>query len=564
MVIKLITKYWHYSVLAALAVLFFAGSFFYIYLTEKNNFIKWGSPDETANYTFTKLYSEEGTLKIYEKYNLIVNDIIHPRSTQSEFGKIKPVSFLGIILIYGTLAKIFSFKIIPYLTPIFAGIGIVYFYFLIKKIFGKTNALMSAFLLAFFPVYIYYSSRSMFHNVLFTDLLVVGLYYAISAVDKKNNVLKNNIYSSLAGIFTGLAIITRTSEALWILPVFLVLWVFNIKKFGITKLVLFLSFLFLAIMPMFYWNQILYDSPLSGGYPEMNSALKNIAAESVQIISANSDNLGQETKSYLREVKNNLFYFGFQEFKSLESFNNYFVKMFPLLFWPAAFGVILFMFHATKWKKANWAYLISFAVLSLILVFYYGSWDFHDNPNPASITIGNSYTRYWLPIYLGAIPFAGLFIIKITKILKNKYIIFFSRALIILYISFSSINFVLAGSEEGLTYSLEKNNQDRIQYNEVMKLTEDNSVIITYYHDKLFFPERKVIVGLFDDNFMIYEYAILADYLPIYYYNFTLPANDLEYLNNRRLKDFGLMMKKVEEINEDFTLYKLTKAVENL
>ena len=97
----------------------------------------------------------------------------------------------------------------------------------------------------------------------------------------------------------------------------------------------------------------------------------------------------------------------------------------------------------------------------------------------------------------------------------------------------------------------------RLEYDKVLELTENRAVIITRYHDKLFFPERKVIVGLFNDANMIKQYAGLAEKLPVYYYNFTFPEKDINYLNDKRLAEFGLRIKPVAKVTKDFTLYKL-------
>jgi len=91
----------------------------------------------------------------------------------------------------------------------------------------------------------------------------------------------------------------------------------------------------------------------------------------------------------------------------------------------------------------------------------------------------------------------------------------------------------------------------------VLSLTENNSVIITQYHDKLLFPERKVVVGLFDDKNLISRYALLAEQLPVYYYNFTFPQKDIDYLNSKRLSEFGLHINPIEKITNSFTLYKI-------
>ncbi len=584
---NIIKKYWRGIIVAFLAVCFFIGLAGYISYIQADNFIKWESPDETANYIFTKLYGQAGEMIISEKYNLYVDDIIHPRSFRGDFGILKPVSFLGIILIYGRIISFTSYKILPFLTPFFASVGLIFFYLLVKKIFGRRNGLISAFLLASFPPYIYYAARSMFHNVLFVVLLIIGLYYLIEAV--KNKYDKNKylalIYPALGGFFIGLAIITRTSELLWLAPVLVMLWLLNIKKIGLIKLILFLSFLFLAVLPVLYWNQALYDFPLNSGYPEMNQSIRNIAEASSSLVKSGLANEQIQPKEAFEKIKNNIFHFGFHPRQSLEMFYYYFINMFYWLFWPAVLGLFLFLQAIGRWRKRHFLYLFSYFIISIILLFYYGSWKFNDNPDVNSFTIGNSYTRYWLPIYLGALPLVSLFLIKFTRVIiprhnlnfkiapstkinfaekylkiSNKKLFINSlRIILIILIYFISLRFVVWGSEEGLLYYVEKNNSAKYELRNILELTEGNSVIITSYHDKLFFPERKVIVGLLNDNNMNKRYSILADYLPVYYYNFTLRKEDIDYLNNRKLKEADLKIKQIKQINNSFTLYQLER-----
>ena len=608
-----------------LAIVFFIGVSSYNYITQQDGFVKWGSPDETANYVVAKLYGQTGGMAMFEKYNLYIDDIIQPRSFRSDFGVLKPVSFLGIILIYGKIVSLTSYKILPYLTPFFAAVGMVYYYLLIKKIFNRRNALMSVFLMASFPVYIYYSARSMFHNVLFMALLMAGLYYGIimaRAKAKKQIAAhyhkwrqinwRGLLYSALAGSFIGLAAITRTSELLWIIPMLIILWAFNIKKIGIMKLIVFLCFCVFAFAPIFCWNQILYNSPTQGGYPEMNQSIVNITEAGSDLVKSTFTGYLAYHKELFLKLKDNIFYFGFNPRDSLKMFYYYFVKMFYWLFWPAVLGGILFLRKYREWKREHWAYLTSYFTASLILLFYYGSWGFYDNPDPNSFTIGNSYTRYWLLIYLGALPFVSMAIIQISRVLLYRYnanttnryanttnannattlvkatevkkamkdknevgylkslarlprrifLINCARVVVVGFIFFVSVQFVLFGSEEGLIFAAQKNKQAKNEFNKVISLTENNAVIITQYHDKLFFPERKVIVGLFNDKNMIARYTDLVDYLPVYYYNFTLPPADIDYLNNRRLAEVGLRIEKVEQVGE-FGLYRLHRVAHN-
>jgi hypothetical protein len=610
-------KYWKIIVVFLLALIFFIGVSSYISNFQEDDFIKWLSPDENANYVFTKLYAQTGEIRIFEKYNVIANDIIHPRSFRSDNGFLKPVSFLGIIIIYGKIASVFGYEIIPYLTPFIAALGIIFFFLLIKKIFGSRNAFISAFLLASFPPYIYFSARSMFHNVLFTVMLIIGFYFCYLSLERKYKLKREIIVpknkwkpgikqifleiSALAPMavgayFIGLGIISRSSELIWLAPVLFVLWLFNIRKIGFTRLIIFIGFIIFAFLPVFYWNQVLYSSPINTGYPELNKSLSDIASAGTGIVKSTAVGEFGYNKELLNTIKNNIFHFGFEAGQSLRMLYHYFIDMFYYIFWFGFFGIFLFIQGIRKWKKRHFAYFSIFSIVSLILVFYYGSWEFYDNPDKESYTIGNSYTRYWLPMYLAFFPFVSMFIVRLSnaliprykkkqkeffdsenkviinkidflekiKFVDRKILIAGLRSLLVFIIILLSFNFVVFGSDEGLYYSLLKQKNSKTEYDKLMEITENNSVIITRYHDKLLFPERKVIVGLFNDNIMNANYAHIASLLPLYYYNFNLPEKDIDYLNSRRLAEVGLNISEVQKITKDFTLYRLNSVEEDL
>ncbi|RMD59597.1 hypothetical protein D6821_00870 [Candidatus Parcubacteria bacterium] len=631
------------------ALLFALGSSALIFSAQGLDFIKWGSPDENANYVFTKLYGQTGQLKIFEKYNLIADCIIHPRSFRCEAGFLKPMSFLGIILIYGLVVRFSTYLIIPYLTPLVGMAGIIFYYLLIKKIFGRAVALLSALFLAVFPVYVYYSVRSMFHNVLFVVLLLGGFWWAVLLAsvpdrqkiaakkpfwwrwlgwgriikqklarlfwwryqgpelppDKSDPVApklkplrfwqpqwwrrwgvnfvgrfwslppKGWVYAFLGGVFFGGAVITRTSELLWLVPLWLVLWVLNWRRLGLLKPILILVALVLTVWPAAYYNQVLYGSPYYGGYVEMNSSLDVIKQAGFNAVRLASEGAIEESKGFLRLIKNKIFYFGYHPDQSREMFYYYVIAMFPYLWWPAVGGAVLLAIESLFRRHWHyWKYLIALVVLGVILVLYYGSWRFFDNPDATRHTIGNSYTRYWLPIYLGLIPLAAWLLVRASAVFgwlrfkpvpawcrwcfRGEFFIWLVRLAVFALVAAFSLQFVLIGSEEGLLLQLAKARDSREQFEQVLNLTESNAIIVTQYHDKLFFPERKVIVGLFDDKNMIKHYARLAHYLPIYYYSFSLREKDIEYLNNRRLYEAGLQIRLVKPITSQFSLYQLT------
>jgi hypothetical protein len=298
-------------------------------------------------------------------------------------------------------------------------------------------------------------------------------------------------------------------------------------------------------MPAIYWNNALFNSSLRGGYIAPSSLSTVTALNDVSVNNGGID------------VAPTSLFFGFEPYHSLKMVYYYFAQMFYWIFIPAMLGVIFFIIKNKKYNNNLFFYFLAYFFISLIIIFYYGSWEIHDNPDPDRFTIGNSYTRYWLPVYLGAIPFASMFFLKMVNLIKNS----FYRIIIIIsfltLIAFISVNFVLFGSEEGLIYSLARKKETALELREVIKTTEENAIIITQYHDKLFFPQRMVIVGRFDQDDLLKKYYKLINFYPVYYYNFTLPDKDMDYLNNKRLLEFGLNIKVVKKISQDFTLYRL-------
>jgi len=570
-------------IVVVIAVIFFLATASFNFFTQSDDFLKWTSPDETANYFFAKRFSTGQGLALFDEASLIGNNMVVPRSFRVDAGWLKPVSFLGIILIYGSLGSIFGSGIIPFLTPIFAALGIIIFYYLIKKLFSERIALLSAFLLASFPVYIYYTVRSMFHNVLFIVLLMAGVYLLISACLKfseKQSFISFKISGArfwgfllafLGGAFFGLMTITRTSELIWFLPAAFIAWLFYIKRLGFAKLLLTVSGFIFALLPSAYFNQILYSAPIYGGYNEMNRSLDDLSQASSGIVKKIFTGEG-ELITYLESIYHNVFYFGFKPQQSLEMAWHYVAQMFPYLVIAFILGtLILAIVNIKRPQKRYLVYFLVFLTVSAILIFYYGSWKFNDNPNPNSFTIGNSYTRYWLPIYLMMIPLASLTMVylsrflvlsfkeptlKIKKIIMNGW-----QAVFVLGFCLLGLNFVLFGSEEGLAHLYHTNLSEKRVTQEVFALTEPEAVIITRYYDKFLFPDRRVIMGTLPDEDVLKASAKLSLFYPVYYYNFYLKDEDVNYLNERKLSEYNLEMKLLKRISHNFGLYSLTAVI---
>jgi len=421
----------------------------------------------------------------------------------------------------------------------------------------------------------------MFHNVLFIVLLLIGVYLFALALGKKLEKIKTKFLSlSLpksrywefiatlsSGLFFGLAVITRTSELIWLAPAMLIIYLFYARRLGLSKLFLFLAGFIFALVPVAYYNQIIYNYFWHGGYNEMNRSLNNIIVSGNDLWRSAWSGKFNYYHGYLNQILKSIFYFGFNFKQSLIMFGHYVYEMFSPIFWGGMLGLVFLIGQNFRhYKKKYLVYVLIWLLISSILVFYYGSWKFNDNPDLSQFTIGNSYTRYWLPLYLGLLPLFALAVVHLSRALIvnlkirlsfKKIIITGLQFLVIFTISLCSISFVLYGSSEGLVYLYNNNKIEEINTKTVWSLTEPEAIIITQRYDKFFWPERRVIMGMISDEQILKEASKLVNYYPIYYYNFYLNLADLNYLNERKLSPYNLQISEVKKLNVKFGLYKL-------
>ncbi|MFH1192168.1 MAG: hypothetical protein V1655_01710 [bacterium] len=613
-----------------------AAVFFVAYSAPRfNTTIINSSPDENANYYFSRLVAEESTLKKYEPLNENIDAIVHPRSVNvNRDNYLVPGSFLGLPIIYGIIGKIFTPNIIIFLTPFFAVIASLFFYGIMKNIFSREEAFIASILMLANPVLWYYSTRSMFHNVLFLSLLIIGTFFLINAglsrdagalnsseqqKDKfqissfkfQNNIkyqisnFKKYIFLFLAGFFLGLALITRTAEAPWVILVLLILLVIYWKKIKIFEIFIVVVAIILVSLPILYCNQILYGSPFLTGYSNLRK--NDLAATEVNDSNVNSEDksdkclinnlngggnlelsCGASNVSVPAEnaqnndlynkikklVKNNIpanFVLHFNIKTVVLNFKNYFIDFFKPLSYLSFAGIIFLIIWLVFYKikkgeddekrlKSKLAYLIIFCIVSAYLIIYYGSWIFYDTPDKTLITIGTSYTRYWLPVYIMSLPFISFLIVKISKIFKFSFpkfiFIFLCASVIVSYCGWR----VLYAPYEGIIEQFKNMGEYPYKKELVLKLTEEDAVIVNQYYDKLFFPQRKVVASkMHDDENVILALASIVDRASVYYYAFNLKQEDIDYINRVKLADYGLMLTDGNIIFKDEELWRVIR-----
>lgn len=623
------------------------------------------SPDEAANYFFTRLFAEEGVLNKYEALNEGIDPVVHQRSINvNPENYLVPGSFLGIMLIYGFISKIFGSGIIIFLTPLFAALSSLFFYGIMKKIFSRKIAFVSAILMLSHPVFFYYSTRSMFHNVLFIALLIMGIYFLIVSFseeevitksenshicqaagvskikqknagilpppsargqnDAKKRTIKNlfTAYSPvlLAGFFIGLALIVRTSETPWVIIMLLLLWIFYFKKVCLFKIFIIFSMIFAVSLSILYFNQILYGNPLISGYAnlqestEENSLIKNKTAQNApdKMEKANAINIsadengkkkGDGVLHKVRKLASDNIPAGliihFNLKLALKNFINYFINFFPLLSGILFVSLIVFIVSlvsqlillvysgikrmtfpatlalseslkkrgeiilfnrdiSTENIKKKLLYFLIYCSVSCYLVIYYGSWIFYDTPDTKLITLGTSYTRYWLPIYLLSMPFIAYLFVKISEMFKYRFPKFVFLSIIAVSLATYNLFFVFYAPHEGIKKQMEGIDEYIYKKEKVIEMTPDAAVIINQYYDKLFFPDRKVIASkMYDDEGVKRSLSSLIKRAPIYYYSFGLHQDDIDFINRKYLENYNLKLGEEKIIFKDESLWKI-------
>ncbi|MFH1564971.1 MAG: glycosyltransferase family 39 protein [bacterium] len=521
------------KILIILAIFFV---FVYSFLAFRAGTI-FNSPDENANYFFANLFARESRLDYPLKEN---SDIIHPRSMAVADQKIVPQSFLGMPLIYGFLGKIFGSNAIIFFTPIIAAISVLFFYEIIKKIFDEKIAFLSSVLVFINPAFWYYSTHSMYHNVLFASLLIMGIYFFV----KNNSNAQNKKQCAniiLGSIFIGLSLMARYSEIPWVVLILIILYFFNKDKISKKQAIICFLILFVLSIPIFFLNNKLYGNPLSNGYSSIG---KSIDTNSISASIRSSLLLNTLRVAVLNIFRNSW---------------NYGIYLFWWLSLPTCFGIFLLLKNYKKLESKQKKYLIAFLIGSVYLILYYGSWSFHDNPDPTKITIGTSYARYWLPIYIFSMPFLSMLLLKIKqkRMAKSNAIFLCVLALLISY----NVLFVFKLTDESIGRNVL--GQYAEIKNAVLNLTENNSIIIAGYYDKLFFPDRLVIENIDEerDKRLNEISKLLEKKRPIYYYSWN-SDQDILYLN-KILNKYKLNLTNAKKIREGERLFDVVMVEKN-
>jgi hypothetical protein len=506
----------------------------YSYLYATSGMI-FNSPDETANFVFAQQFAGTGSFTIPFDAQANSGDIVHPRSVNILNSAFVPGSFLGLPFLLALFERIYPglSLLIPSLLAV---AGVLAYWGIIKRVFSSRIAFVSALLLYSLPQWWHFAAKGFLPNTAFLSLLLIGGYLLLKAHEVTISSKQQVGLSLLSGVTIAYALFIRPSEVVWVGPIFLILFIVYRKSLNLK------NFLFIVIGGVIvgggavHLHQITFGGALNTGYTQYSSG---------------SQFVEQGIGSKLLFL---LFPFGVD---SLQAIVNTFVYSFKLFWWQfllISVGVVAFL-NSSSTKRDHLVYVSILGGLIIYLGLYYGSWGISDDLDSHRISIGMSYVRYWLPLYLGLLPFMVFGIQAIVRRLLSEKREVVGILIAVTIVSVSHVFYVYLAKD-----NLREIKENVVNYNhtrqQIEEITNPDSVIISERNDKVFWPSRDVI-HYQDQNFAFLKFVPdLLNARPVYWAT-ILPRDHVLIWQETVFFQQGLTLEYIQGLKGGGVLYQV-------
>ena len=545
---------------AALVVVFFLYSLL-IPFSFQGSSVRLNAPDEMANYFFAKHLAQSGEIGLAVPWSVETSGHLHPRSATIIDGRMLPVGFLGLVVLYGGMAALFGIWVLPFITPCLAVLGGVAWYWLLRRVFSPVVAMTSAGLLLLHPAYWYNAARGFLPNVPFVSMLMIGL--ALWSVPRRR---AGWVWWILGGLFVGLALTVRLSELPWVIGALLIVGTALMRNWRVHWLrgIMGLISMVIPVLAMLWLNNTIYHDPLVGGYqtggvPALQQA--STVAKSI----AGADFWSHMSIVSLREsgaqLVAALLPFGIHPDVLWANFLVYGVKFFmPWTICALIGGLLVLRWIASadaiyiRNRSGGLIYLIISLGVSAWLVLFYGSWVFYDNISKG-VTLGASYIRYWLPMFILTTPLIASGLVAVIQHRKGKKLRRFLMSLIVLAVAVCSGLVTISSPHEGLWAVSRALIGYQAKFQQIQAVTPANAIIVSARSDKIFFPERTAATDFepFQELPLVAPIALVQ---PLYYYG-AWPVGDIAYINRRFFEQYHLALQSVASLGDGEALYRV-------
>lgn len=499
----------------------------------------WNSPDETANAFWAERVAAGEPLKVRDAVVGLGAGAVHPRSMAVVGDALVPGSFPGIFLLFGAFKTVFRFPVHVY-TPLLTLLAGACFGALVARLFDRKTGAVAAALFFLHPAVLYYGTRGLFHNALFADLVILAAASFVLRPLSRAFGARATADDALGGFILAWALVVRTSEAVWVLPAFAAFLPFagpdRWRRLGAAAAG--------GLVPLFILMQVnrsLYGSAFRTAY------VAPPAATDVAIVAPRTNDSPAEDG----DTPSKILPFGLHPRLAARNVWHYGLKLF---WWQSLLAVGGFAWWCARLRKASGAQR-AYAALSLLVAAWlatlYGSWLVRDRLDPAAVTIGTSYVRYFLPAYLAAIPFAASALVRAADALRRPPVV----ALGLVLCAVLGVRGAVFAGDESLTAvrsTLAANAEKRAL---LLDWIEPEAVVMTARHDKLLVPDVLRIIPASDAAAFAAASRALES-APAYWYGLT-PAGEEASRIEGLLAAHGLWWYPVLDPAPGETLYEI-------
>lgn len=390
------------------------------------------SPDAAAVQVAARTFAETGSL-VWEPAGDWPAEVGAPRSfTRVEHGW-APGSYVGLPAIYGVLWVLGGPLLALWVTPLLGALGVWLMYLLVRRWRNPQAALAAGALLAVSPAY-WYASQQPFTPAL--PLVVLLLAAAFCFTGRRSSSFL------LGGLALGAAIAIRPHEAIWIVPLALVVllgqrsW----RQAGLAAIGAATPLLVVA-----YLQLQTYGSILGSGYSLASAGDGGPFSFGLRVIAANVW--------------------------------RYVLQLHGFILGLAAIGVAF----GSGVRTAGRRYLWAVAIVAVGWAAIYGSYLVHDSPGIAEPTIGNSQVRYLLPLLVLLVPLAANLLGRTSPVAA------ISAVALAASLGYGS---VVAANGDGTLAVQRTLTENRALQAAVLAATDEQTLVVAGRLDKLFVGHR--------------------------------------------------------------------------
>lgn len=465
-----------------------------------------GSPDEAANQAFIRQYAATGEYTIPSGLSPESTQIFHPRSVLPQGDRLAPGSFLGLVQAGAMVVRVFGVGAERFLLPTLGLIGLWALYLVVRRFWSRWWSLAAVALVAVHPAWFGQLTAPYLHNGAFMAMLLVSGWAILRLLERPTF-----LRSVVMGIVFGLTLFFRPVEALWTVPLVMVLLIARRLWW---PLIVVGTLTVAWQLPWLLANRELYGSWLSSAYTPAGV-------------------WQAETGSATGVAPAKIFFTppgGTWSWHWLSSVWWYLIVL------PSPVSILALVALGRYLRRAaRGVKVVKLLLLSLPIIFflvYYGTWNLYPTSTSSQIGWFASYCRYWLPIY---VAFCIGAVVAIQAIFTRRF------RFVVLSIVFVTCGFAtVAHANSGVLQRLSASQTGEERRSFILRQTEPSSLVIAGQQDKYLFTQRRVANRWPENEPAFLQLKTVVNERPVYLYG---TANQYSERRLRsQLEPYGLTL----------------------